>query len=106
MTESLQITFRHMPASDSLRELASEKLAKLKAHYPDVLDCHVVIDRPLMAHHRKGHPCVTHVEATLGRQHVRLTAEASHDDAYAGLRQAFDNLRRQIETRVEQRRAG
>jgi ribosomal subunit interface protein len=98
----LQITFRHMPASDALRQLASEKYEKLKSHYSDALDCHVVVDF-VSAQHRKGNDTTTHVELTIGRQHTRLYAEATHEDAYAGMRQAFESLKRQIEHRVERK---
>ena len=106
MSPQLQITFRHMEASDPLRQLAEEKLAKLRAQFPDAVDCHVVIDCPSQSHHRKGNDFVTHVEVTIGRQHVRVAAEAAHEDAYAGMRQAFENLRRQIDSRTAERRVG
>jgi ribosomal subunit interface protein len=103
MAERLQITFRHMSASDSLRELAEEKLAKLQVRYPDILDCHVVVEVSPASRHRKGALCTTHVEVTLGRQHVRIAAVSSHAEAAAGMRDAFENIRRQIESRVERR---
>lgn len=97
----LQVTFRHMESSEPLRQLAEEKLAKLRSHFPDAMDCHVVIDSPAQGHHRKGNEFVTHVEVTVGRQHTRISAEASHEDAYAGMRQAFENLTRQIESKTK-----
>lgn len=103
MAEPLQITFRHMSTSDSLRELAEEKLRKLEVRYPDILGCHVVVEVNPASRNRKGSLCTTHVEVTLGRQHVRISAMSSHADAAAGMREAFENIRRQIETRVERR---
>lgn len=106
MNNSLQVTFRHMPTSDALQQLADEKLAKLKQHYPDALDCHVVVDCPGYPHHRKGQQAVVHVELTIGRTHTRVGAEARHEDAYAAMRQAFENLDRQITTRIERSAVG
>ena len=103
MNNSLQVTFRHMQSSEPLEQLAVEKLAKLKTHYPDALDCHVVVDCPGYPHHRKGQDAVVHVELTVGRTHSRMVAEARHEDAYAAMRQAFDNLERQITSRVDRR---
>ena len=103
MNNSLQVTFRHMQSSEPLEQLAVEKLAKLKTHYPDALDCHVVVDCPGYPHHRKGQDAVVHEELTVGRTHSRMVAEARHEDAYAAMRQAFDNLERQITSRVDRR---
>jgi putative sigma-54 modulation protein len=103
MNNSLQVTFRHMPTSEPLQALAAEKLAKLKQHYPDALDCHVVIDCPNYPHHRKGQEMVVHVELTVARTHSRIVGEARHEDAYAAVRQAFDNIDRQVSSRADRR---
>ena len=101
MAEPLQITFRHMESSDALRELANEKLRKLQSHHPDAINCHVVVDAA--GSHRKGNECITHVELTVGGQHTRIAAEATHEDAYTGMRHAFENLKRQIESHSAKR---
>ena len=101
MNNSLQVTFRHMPTSEPLQQLATEKLAKLKHHYPDALDCHVVVDCPGYPHHRKGQEAHVHVDLTVGRTHMRIMAEARHEDAYAAMRQAFDNIERQVASKVD-----
>lgn len=98
-----QITFRHMSASDSLRELIQEKLEKLMTRFPDACDCHVVVDCAPPTKHRQGDLYLARVELTIGRAHLRIAAEASNEDAYVGMREAFQNLARQIEHRVQRR---
>lgn len=97
---SLQVTFRHLASSESLTELAEKRLDRLRAIFPDATDCHVVVEQPNAEHHRKGVPFRAHVEITVGRSHARVTAEAHHESAYAAMRRAFDNVRRQIDHRI------
>jgi ribosomal subunit interface protein len=101
MNEALQVTFRHMTTSPQIRELCEQKLQKLRQQYPDATSCHVILDCPGATHHRKGIEFHAQLELTVGRTHTRIAAEALHEDAYAAVRQVFDNARRQIETRAE-----
>ena len=54
MNEALQVTFRHMTTSPAIRELAEQKLQKLRQQFPDATSCHVILDAPGATHHRKG----------------------------------------------------
>ena len=99
--QSLQVTFRHIPPSDALRELAEQKFLKLKHQFADAVSCHVVIDCPGQNHHNKGNNFHVQVELNVGRTHGRVAAEADHEDAYAATREAFERAKKQVESRIE-----
>lgn len=99
--QSLQVTFRHMPPSTPLRELAEQKFMKFKNQFADAVSCHVVIDCPAQNHHNKGNHFHVQVELNVGRTHTRIAAEADHEDAYAAVRDAFERAKKQAESRLE-----
>lgn len=106
MTEQTQITFRHMSASDSLRKLVDEKIDKVVGRFPDAGDFHIVVDCAAPAKKRKGSTCLVRIEVTVAREAGRIASEVTHQDAYTGVREAFQHLTRQIEHRVDRHAEG
>lgn len=90
----LQITFRHMPSTDTVRAVAEEKLEKLQEHHP-TMRCHLVIDcKPGRA--RKGEEFTAHAALTVGSGHLHLDAQANAEHATCAVREVFDHLERQL----------
>ena len=99
----LQITFRHMDTSASLRAVAEEKFARIATHLSAPPRCRLVIDTAAN-HSRKGAGFSAHVELSVGREELHLDAQATREQAACAVREAFDCVERQLQ-RV-QRRAG
>lgn len=101
VAHALQVTFRHMPASDPLREAVEQKFLKLKQKFPDATG-HVVLDCPEGNHHNKGqHQFRAQVEVNVAQRHVHVVSESSNEDAYVAAREAFEKARKQLESRTE-----
>lgn len=95
----LQITFRHMQPSPALEARARELAGRLDRFYDAITSCRVVVSTA-PAHRRKGGPFSVKIDATLPGGEVFACSEhastGAHADAYVALRDAFEDLRRQI----------
>jgi ribosomal subunit interface protein len=96
----LQITFRHMDPSPAVEARIRELAARLDRFYDSITSCRVVISAP-PAHSQKGGPFSVRIDLTLPGGEVVVQSEhdktGAHADAYVALRDAFDDLRRQLE---------
>lgn len=96
----LQITFRHMEPSPAVEARVRELAARLDRFYDAITRCRVVIATP-PAHSHKGGPFSVRIDVTLPGGEVFAHSEhentGAHTDVYVALRDAFDDLRRQLE---------
>jgi ribosomal subunit interface protein len=96
----LQITFRHMDPSPAVEARVRELAARLDRFYAAITRCRVVISTP-PAHSHKGGPFSVRIDVTLPRGEVFAHSDhantGAHTDVYVALRDAFDDLRRQLE---------
>jgi ribosomal subunit interface protein len=96
----LQITFRHMDPSPALEARVRELSGRLERFYDSITSCRVVISTP-PAHSHKGGPFSVRIDVTLPGGEVFVHSEhettGAHTDVYVALRDAFDDLRRQLE---------
>jgi ribosomal subunit interface protein len=96
----VQVTFRHMDPSPAVEARARELAARLERFYDTITSCRVVIDTP-PAHRHKGGPFSVRIDVTVPGAELFSTSdnepEAPHTDAYVALRDAFDDMRRQLE---------
>jgi ribosome-associated translation inhibitor RaiA len=98
---ALQVTFRHMPPSDPLREAVEQKFLKLKQKYPDATG-HVVLDMPEGNHHHKGeHQFRAQLEVKVAQHHLLVSAECCHEDAYVAARDCFEKAKKQLESKTD-----
>ena len=88
----ITVTFRHMTASDALREYAKKKLAALDRYFDKVQDVHVVI----MAE-KKDHT----TEVTVHSPGEVFKATAKTDDAYSSVDGVIEKLERHAVKRKE-----
>lgn len=102
MRQHLQITFHGMERSEALEQTVRRKCEQLERLASDIVACRVVIDLA-HKHQRQGRPFGVRIDLTLpGRE---LTANrVDHEDVYVGVREAFDDMRRQLDGVVTQRR--
>lgn len=103
----LQLTFRSIRPSVSLRTYVERRAAKLDAFDPRIMSCRVVLEAP---HHHKNHGKLFHVriEARLPRRELVVDREPPEhrraEDIHAAIDEAFDEMGRQIEDAVRVRR--
>jgi len=103
----LQITFRHMDHSDAIEARIREEVETLEQFYDQIISCRVVVDAP-HAHHHKGKLYhigidlkVPDAELVVSREHHE---KHEHEDFYVAVRDAFADIRRQLEDYARRRR--
>lgn len=98
MKQPLQIRFLGMEPSDAVEEAARKKAGKLDTFCRDIMSCRVSIEQT-HKHQHQGRPFSVRVDVTLPAH--ELTVDRVHDeDVYVALRDAFDDMKRQIEETV------
>jgi ribosomal subunit interface protein len=111
MQTPLQITFHGLDHSDAIEERIREKAAKLEQIYDRIIGCRVVIEvrhRNANTEHRKGEPF--HIAIDLSVPGAKLVVKNAPKDSHANedilvaLREAFDNLERQLKDFVTRQR--
>ncbi len=83
----VSVTGHHVEITDSLRNHVEEKISKLKRHFDNVVDVHVILT--VEKHGQKA-------EATVQISGATLFAEDSQDDMYTAIDNMVDKLDRQI----------
>lgn len=102
MKQEPEIVFLEMERSDAVEAAAREKVGKLEHICPSMLSCRVTIELTHRHQHR-GRPFSVRVDVTLPGH--ELSVNRVHDeDAYVALRDAFDDMKRQLEEVVQRQR--
>lgn len=98
----LQIAFHGFGRSDAVEAVVREKAQHLDRFSTDIMSCRVAVDL-LQKHRHHGRPFGVRIDLTLpGRELVVNRVE--NEDVYVALRDAFDDMKRQLEDTVRQRR--
>lgn len=95
MKQAPDIRFVGMEPSEALEAAAREKIAKLEQFCPQIMACHVVIDLP-HRHRVQGRQFAVRLDLTLPGRELTVT-RVEHADVYVALRDAFDDMKRQLE---------
>lgn len=102
----LQITFRHMEASEAIEANIREKATKLDQYCDHIMSCRAVVE-PAHRHHQQGNLFEVRLDITVPGDEIVVTrapaAHHAHEDAYVAIRDAFDAARRQLEDYVRRR---
>jgi len=72
----LQITFRNMPPSETIKEWVGTEADKLDSFYDRVMSCRVAIEVP-HRHHRKGSPYHIRIDLTVPGEEIVIKREPS-----------------------------
>lgn len=102
MKQELNIQFHGMEASEAVETKAREFVAKLDAMAPDLMACRVNIDLE-QKHKTQGRPYGVRIDLTLPG-HELVVNKVQDEDVYVALRDAFDNMKRQLDEVVRKRR--
>lgn len=98
MKQPLELRFIGMEPSEAVESAARGKAAKLDHFRPDMMSCRVTIE--LADHHRhQGKTFAVRVDVTIPGH--ELSVDRVHDeDVYVALREAFDDMKRQLQDSV------
>lgn len=108
MTIPVHISFRNMDPPLGAEERIRDRAAALTRFFPRVTACRVVVER---RHHRrrKGDLFHLHVSVTVPGAELVVSREPgqdhTHEDLLASIRDAFDEVRRQLEDHARKVRA-
>lgn len=83
----VSVTGHHVDVTDSLRNYVEEKISKLKRHFDNVTDIHVILTVEKLQQQ---------AEATVQVSGAKLFAEDTREDMYAAIDNMVDKLDRQI----------
>lgn len=98
----LQVIFRGLEPSPGLEDQVRRRALALDRFAPDLMACRVEVGL-LQKHRHQGQPFSVRVHVTLAG--AELTVDhVQHEDLRVALRDAFANIRRQIEDFVRRRR--
>jgi ribosomal subunit interface protein len=97
-----QITFHGMERSDAVESALRVKVQHLERMCPDIMSCRVAVDL-LQKHKRQGQPFGVRIDLTLPG-HELVVNRVENQDVYVALRDAFDDMTRQLEDAVRRQR--
>jgi len=98
MKQPLQIRFVGVEPSEAVETAARAKAEKLDRFRPDIVSCRVTIKLP-HRHQQQGRPFAVRIDVTVPDR--ELTVDRVQDeDVYVALRDAFDDMTRQLEDSV------
>jgi ribosome hibernation promoting factor len=83
----VSVTGHHVEVTDSLKNFVEEKISKLKRHFDNVTDTHVILTVEKLQQK---------AEATVQVSGAKLFAEDTQEDMYAAIDNMVDKLDRQI----------
>ncbi|HVO08853.1 MAG TPA: HPF/RaiA family ribosome-associated protein [Burkholderiaceae bacterium] len=102
MKQPLEVRFLGLEPSPAVEAAARAKAAKLDQFRGDLMSCRVTIE---LAHKHKhqGQPFAVRIDATMSGRELCVD-RVQHEDVYVALRDAFDDMKRQIEESAQRAR--
>lgn len=99
----LDIAFHGMAHSEAVETAVREKVFKLESLGAQITSCRVSVDL-LQKHSQQGRPVGVRIDLTIpGRELVVNRVE--HEDVYVAIRDAFDDMKRQLDSIAKRRQA-
>jgi ribosome-associated translation inhibitor RaiA/cold shock CspA family protein len=98
----MHVTFHGLNPSPSLELAAREKAQRLETFCSDIMACRVAVELR-HKHKHQGRQFGVRVDVTVPG-HELVANRSADEDAHVALREAFDDIRRQIEDTVRRRR--
>jgi ribosomal subunit interface protein len=97
-----QIQFLGMAPTEALEASTRQHIKKLESFAPDLMTCRATLELS-QKHQQQGRPFSVRLDVTLPGLEL-VVNKVQNEDLYVSLRDAFDNMRRQIEDAVRKRR--
>jgi len=96
----VEVTFRHMPPSESLEAAVREHAAKLDRFHSRITSCRVMVE-VLHQRHFKGSVFHVRIDVTVPGAELVASSEPPpqhfHEDVHIAIRDAFDRMRRELQ---------
>lgn len=107
MNLALQITFHGVPPSHAVESKIRSRAAKLTKYYDSITSCRVAVEAP-HRHHERGNHFRVRVELSVPGETLVASREPNerqtHADIFVAVRDAFDNVRRQLQAYARRQR--
>ena len=87
LSQSINLTGRHVEVTDALKDYVNSKFSKLERHFDQINNVHVILDVEKL---------IQKAEATLHVNGGELFATSEHSDMYAAIDGLIDKLDRQV----------
>jgi len=102
MKQPVEILFLGLEPSEAVASTARGKAHKLHRFCPEIMSCRVSIEL-VHKHQHQGRPFAVRIDVKL--PDAELNVSRVHDeDVYVALREAFDDMKRQVEDAVRRMR--
>ncbi len=88
----VNVTFRHMDASDSVRAYATDKAKRVEKYLQPPIEVHVILEVDKFMHR---------AEMNVTAKGVFMSAEEVTSDMYAAIDKCIDKLERQVQKHKE-----
>jgi ribosomal subunit interface protein len=98
MKQPLEMRFLGMEPSPAIESVAQRKAGKLDQFRPDIMTCRVTVELK-DKHHHQGKCFAVRVDVTVSG-HELSVGRVHDDDVYVALREAFDDMKRQLQDSV------
>jgi len=92
---AVEITGRHVDVSDSMRDYAQKRVAKLMDEFPHVDKVHVIMDIQKYVHMAEA---IIHAS-----RHILVEAKAQSENMYASIDEVVDKVERQLRRTIDKR---
>jgi ribosomal subunit interface protein len=96
------VQFHGMEPSQAIEAMVHDHVRKLERFCDNIVSCRVGIDM-LSRHQRHGRPTGVRIDLTIPGFEL-VVNRVEHEDIRVAMREAFDDMRRQIEDVVRRRR--
>lgn len=100
MQQPIQITFRNVPDSPPIKQLVLQEAEQLEHFCNRIIHCRIVVESPHRSHHQGNLFHVT-VNVTVPGKNLVVargpSAHHAHQDVYVAIRDAFNEMRRQLQ---------
>lgn len=104
MQVPIQITLRDLPHSPAVEAHIKERAEKLQQFCSSIISCHVVVEFENKNQHR-GKIHNTHITVTVPGKEL-VSTHNTNEDMYVSIRDAFDDMTRQLEGYVAHLKQG
>jgi ribosomal subunit interface protein len=98
LKQPLEIRFVGMDRSEAIEAAAIEKAAKLDQFRPDVMACRATVELT-DKHRHQGKSFAVRLDVTVPGHELSVN-RVQHEDVYVALRDAFDDMKRQLQDSV------
>jgi len=99
MKQPLQVLFVGVEPSEAVEAAARAKAEKLDRFRPDIMSCRVTIELA-HKHQQQGRPFAVRIAVTVPDRELTVD-RAQDEDVYVALRDAFDDMTRQLAESVQ-----